>query len=129
LNSRTIKVNGENKVLITMQTVFPKPVVKLPEVDIPIAGARGYLSQGEDYQIIFMEFGQDVELPEHAHGEQWGIILEGKVDFTIGDHRRTYLKGDRYFIPDGVSHHGHIYAGLTVVEFFNQKDRYSIKRA
>lgn len=101
--------------------------MKLPEVDIPLEGAKGFLSQGKDYQIIFMEFDEDVELPEHAHKEQWGIILEGKVDFTIGDTRKTYVKGDRYFIPEGIRHHGHIYAGLTVIEFFNQKDRYQEK--
>ena len=108
--------------------IFPEPVRSLPEAEVPIAGCKAYVSQAEDHQVIFMEFSEDVELPEHAHKSQWGIVLKGKVDLTIGDTRKTYAQGQNYFVPDGVKHHGHIFAGLTVVEFFDQKDRYRLKK-
>lgn len=110
-----------------MNTVFPAPIIALPEADIPIKGAKGYLSQGDGHQIIYMHFSEDVELVEHAHRAQWGIILDGKVDLDIGGVMRTYGKGQNYFVPDGVKHHGHIYAGLVVVEYFDQADRYKRK--
>jgi quercetin dioxygenase-like cupin family protein len=110
-----------------MTTIFPVPIMALPEADIPIKGAKGYLSQGDGHQIIYMHFSEDVELVEHAHRAQWGIILDGKVDLDIGGIMRTYGKGQNYFVPGGVKHHGHIYAGLTVVEFFDQADRYRRK--
>lgn len=44
---------------------------------MPFEGVHAYLSQGEHHQIIFMHFEENVELPEHAHAAQWGIVLEG----------------------------------------------------
>lgn len=108
-------------------SIFPEPIRKLPEADIPIKGIKAYLSQDENHQIIFMEFSEDVELPEHAHAGQWGVVLEGKIELTIGGEKQTFLKGDRYFIPDGVKHSGRIYAGYADMTYFDQKLRYKIK--
>lgn len=110
-----------------MSKIFPDPVIDLPEADIPLKGIRAYLSQGENHQIIFMEFAEDVDLPEHSHESQWGIVLEGKIELTIDGVRKTYIKGDRYFIPKGIAHSGKIFAGYTDMTFFNQKDRYKEK--
>jgi quercetin dioxygenase-like cupin family protein len=110
-----------------MQSIFPGPVLSLPEADIPISGVRAYLSQGGDHQIIFMEFAEEADLPEHAHAGQLGVVLEGRIDLTIDGVPHTYKKGDRYFIPAGAKHSGKIYAGYADVTFFDQKDRYSIK--
>jgi len=45
-----------------------------------------------------MEFSEDVDLPEHSHTSQVGIVLEGKVDLVIDGVKNTFQKGDRYFI-------------------------------
>ena len=111
-----------------MGSIFPEPILRLPEAEIPVEGAVGYLSQGQGHQVVYMRFSKDVDLAEHAHRAQWGIIIDGRVDLTIGGTRRTYARGDNYFVPDGVKHHGHIHAGLTVVEFFDQPDRYKVKK-
>lgn len=111
-----------------MKTIFEEPILNLPEADIPLQGIQAYLSQGDNHQIIFMEFSEDVELPEHSHAGQIGIVLEGRIDLTIGGVKNTYLKGDRYYIPDNVKHSGKIYAGYADITFFNQKDRYQTKK-
>lgn len=103
---------------------FPDPILKLPKADIPLNGIKAYLSQGDNHQIVFMEFSEDVELPEHAHEGQWGIVLEGKIDLTISEVKQTFVKGDRYFIPEGVHHSGKIYAGYADMTYFDQKSRY-----
>ena len=110
-----------------MAEIFPEPIKNLPEVDMPFASYEAYLSQGENHQIIFMHFGEDVDLPEHAHECQWGIVLEGKIELTIDGKKNTFSKGDRYFIGKDVKHSGKIFAGYTDMTFFNQKDRYGIK--
>lgn len=109
-------------------TIFPDPIAKLPEADIPLKGIKAYLSQGESHQIIFMEFSEDVELPEHAHEGQWGIVLEGKIELVFNGIKQTFLKGDRYFIPEGVKHSGKIYAGYADITYFDQKSRYRPKK-
>jgi len=110
-----------------MKTIFPEPILNLPHADVPIKGVNAYLSQSNDHQILFMEFSEDSELPEHSHESQMGIVLEGKMDLTIDGVKNTYQKGDRMFIPKGVKHSAKIYAGYADITFFNQKDRYHIK--
>ncbi len=110
-----------------MKNIFPEPILKLPEADIPLKGIEAYLSQGEDHQIIFMKFNEDVELPEHTHESQWSIVFEGKIELVINGEKNVYTKGDRYFIPAGAKHYGKIYAGYSDMTYFNQKDRYTVK--
>lgn len=111
-----------------MSNLFPEPILALPEADIPLSGITAYLSQGEGHQIIFMQFAEDVDLAEHAHAAQWGIVLEGKIDLTIDGVFGIYGKGDRYFIPAEVKHSGKIYAGYADITFFGQNDRYGVKK-
>ena len=99
----------------------------MPEADIPVNSVKAYLSQSRNHQIIFMEFTEDVELPEHSHESQWAIVLEGKLDLTIDGTEHTYLKGECYYIPKGIKHSAKIYAGYADLTFFNQPDRYKIK--
>jgi len=110
-----------------MSEIFPEPIRNLPEADIPLSGIKAYLSQAENHQILFMEFSEDAEVPEHSHESQWGVVLEGKSDLTIDGVTRTYSKGDRVFIPKGAKHSARIYAGYADISFFNQKDRYKQK--
>ena len=110
-----------------MSNIFPEPIRKLSEANIPLNGLKAYLSQSKNHQIIFMEFTEDVELPEHSHESQWGIVLEGKIDLTIDGVKQTYSKGDSVFIPKGAKHSAKIYAGYADITFFNQPDRYKAK--
>lgn len=110
-----------------MTQIFPRPILDLPEADIPIKGMKAFLSQGLNHQIIFMEFSEDFDLSEHFHESQWGIVLEGKIDLIIDGVKSTLVKGDRYFIPKDVKHSGKIYAGYADMTFFNQVDRYKEK--
>jgi quercetin dioxygenase-like cupin family protein len=110
-----------------MRNIFPEPILDLPEADLPFDGVHAYLSQADNHQIIFMCFEKDVELPEHAHASQWGIVLEGRIELIIAGVKNTYGKGDRYFIPEGVRHSGRIFAGYADMTFFDQKDRYKAK--
>ena len=108
-------------------SIFTEPIINLPLADIPLQGITAYLSQGESHQIIFMEFAEDVNLPEHAHAAQVGIVLAGRIDLVIAGVPHTFVKGDRYTIPAGAVHSGHIYAGYADITFFDQKDRYGVK--
>jgi len=110
-----------------MSDIFPAPIRKLPEADIPVNGLQAYLSQSSSHQIIFMQFEQTVDLPEHAHAAQVGFVLEGRIDLLIAGESHIYLKGDRYWIPAGVFHSAKIYAGYADITFFDEPGRYRAK--
>ncbi len=107
-----------------MPEVFPEPIRSLPQADVPLSGSKAYLSQSESHQIVFWRFDEDVEVAEHSHEDQWGVVLEGKIDLVIEGVKRTYTKGDRVFIPKGAKHSAKIYAGYADISFFNERDRY-----
>lgn len=107
-----------------MKTIFPNFVNKLPLANIPLNGLKAFLAQEANNQILFMEFQENIEIAPHKHNAQWGIVLEGKIDLTIGGFKYTFSKGDRYEIPKDVVHSAKIYAGYADITIFNQKDRY-----
>ena len=115
---------GEEKI---MPSIFPEPILNLPEADIPLNGVKAHLFQGENYQIIFMEFEKDADVPEHSHESQWEIVLDGKVDYYENGVKHTYVRGDRFYIPAGTKHYAKVYAGYAAMAFFNQKERYKKK--
>ncbi len=110
-----------------MSDVFTKPITSLPQADIPLRGVEAHLLQGEDQQLLFMEFSHDAELSAHSHESQWGVVLEGRIDLVIGGIEYTFAKGDRYYISEGVEHSGKIYAGYADITFFDARERYSPK--
>ena len=71
-----------------------------------------------------MEFEKDVDLPLHSHAAQIGFVLEGKIELTIDGQRKTYRKGDKYYIPEGVAHSGKIFSGYADITFFDDPKRY-----
>ncbi|HEB76746.1 MAG TPA: cupin domain-containing protein [Nitrospirae bacterium] len=107
---------------------FPDIITSLPQADIPIEGLTSHLLQCADHQVIFMSFERDVEIPEHSHEAQWGVVLDGEMELTINGEKEVYGKGDTYFIPKDIPHSAKIKAGYRDVTLFSQKDRYRIKK-
>jgi len=101
-------------------------VRSLAEADLPSGGLRGWLLQSESGQVLFGESMSSVELtiPEHSHGDQWGVLIDGKIDLTIGGHTQSYSRGDTYFIPAGTLHQVRIYPGLRAIDYFADRDRF-----
>lgn len=107
--------------------MFPEFIEALPEVDLPFAGASGWLVQAEGRQVIFAAFDDSVEVPEHSHAEQWEFVLAGSVDLAIDGNMQTYSAGDNFYIPAGVPHAGTVHAGYKAMIVFNESDRYKPK--
>lgn len=106
---------------------FPDIITNLPEADIPVEGLRAYLLQSKNQQIVFMSFEKDVEVAEHSHEAQWGVVLDGQSELTINNIPYTFTQGDTYFIPKDVRHSAKIKKGYKDLTLFNQKDRYKAK--
>ncbi|UCG57252.1 MAG: cupin domain-containing protein [Phycisphaerales bacterium] len=110
------------------QSFFPEIITTLPEADIPVAGLRSHLLQGENQQIAFMSFEEDAEVPEHSHAAQWGVVLDGESELTIDGRVQRFGKGDTYFIGKGVKHSAKIRKGYKDLTLFDQKDRYQVRK-
>ena len=78
---------------------------------------------------MFYELPDGADLPEHAHGAQWGVVLRGSVDFTIGGETRTYGPGETYSIPAGVPHSAFMHPGTAGIDVFADADRYAARKA
>ncbi len=112
-----------------MKTIFPEAITNLPLADIPIKGLKAYISQGKGHQILYMAFEEDVDLLEHAHDAQYGVVLNGQIDLFIDGVETSFVKGDQYYIPAGVPHSGKIHAGYADITFFNEENRYGVIEA
>lgn len=106
---------------------FPNIITDLPQAEIPIEGLKAYLVQGSGQQVVFMTFENNVEVSEHAHEAQWGVVLEGEIEMAISDKKQIFKKGEMYFIPKDVRHSAKISAGYKDITLFNQRDRYQAK--
>lgn len=108
---------------------YPAFIMGFPAMDVPfpedIVQTRAIRS---DHGLCgFFTFLQDMVLPPHSHGAQWGSVIEGEIEFTIGGETRTYRPGDSYDIPAGVEHGARIKAGTRVIDVFEEADRYPLK--
>ncbi len=105
---------------------FPDIIRRHPAADLGLPGVESHVVQAGGQQLVFMSFDADVQLPEHAHAAQWGVVLDGEIDLTVAGERRLYRRGDSYFIPSGVPHVSRIRRGYKDVTLFDQPDRYGV---
>lgn len=103
---------------------YPEMITDLPEADIPFKGVRGWLMQGENQQIVFMDIAPIGGIPEHSHGAQFGVVLDGELTLTIDGETRLYQKGDSYFIPANAPHSATISDRVKVMDMFADANRY-----
>ncbi len=118
----TIMTSNEN-----VRFLYEEMLKNLPEADIPFEGLKGWILQGENHQIVFFDIEPIGKVNEHKHGAQWGMVIEGEIELTIGGVTRTYKDGDCYSIPEQVVHSAVFKKRTRVMDFFADKDRYRSK--
>ncbi len=77
--------------------------------------------------VVFFRFHQDVTIPPHSHGAQWGTVIAGEVALTINGQTRHHHPGDSYDIPAGTVHTVQVIAGTIAVDVFAEPDRYLLR--
>jgi quercetin dioxygenase-like cupin family protein len=111
----------------TKKLFFPDIIIRHPSADIPVDGVTSRLVQAGQQQFIFMEFDRDVNVTDHCHNAQWGVVLDGQMELTIDGQARMLTKGDSYFIDKDVIHSAKIKKGYKDLTLFDQADRYKEK--
>lgn len=106
---------------------FPEFIQSLPRPDSPVQMDARIVPN--PYCLpMFYEIDDDVEVPEHTHGAQWGVVLEGEMEMVIGGKSNIYRRGDSYYVPPGVSHVTRIRGGYRGIDVFADSDRYQPKQ-
>lgn len=98
---------------------------RLPRADLPMAGVVGYLLAGEHGQAVFFELPAGASVPPHSHGPQWGIVVDGEIELTIGGQTGIYRRGDAYAIGDGEVHSVRVLTPCLAIDVFADPNRYS----
>lgn len=108
---------------------YPDFIKALPGIDVPFPDdvVQTAVVRSDDALVVFFTFLQDLILPTHSHGAQWGTVVAGEILFTIGGDTKTYKAGDSYSIPAGVEHGARIRAGTRVIDVFEEADRYPVR--
>ncbi|KFE36828.1 cupin domain-containing protein [Thioclava atlantica] len=108
---------------------LPDFIRNFPALDLPFPEdvVQGRAVVSESGLVVFLTFLEDFDLPTHAHRAQWGTVLEGELELTIGDETRIYRPGDSYSIPAGMPHGARIKAGTKAIDVFEETDRYALK--
>lgn len=108
---------------------LPEIITRLPEAELPFPSTTVKTSvlQSSQGQLVFFQVLKDVEIPAHSHKGQWGTVLEGRIELTVGGETRMHGPGSSYYIPAGVVHSARVPAGSKVIEFFEEPDRYRLK--
>ncbi|MFV2034066.1 MAG: cupin domain-containing protein [Halocynthiibacter sp.] len=113
------------------KTSLPKFILDLPAIDVPFPDdvVSTNVVRSDQGLVVFFSFHKAMDLPPHSHKGQWGCVLEGLIELTIGDTTRTFHPGESYSIPAGVIHSARIPAGARVIDVFEEPDRYALKGA
>lgn len=106
---------------------YSEMITGLPEADIPFEGVRGWISQGPDHQVVFLDIAPIGVVAPHKHAEQWGIVVEGQMELTIDGETRRYGPGESYHIPAGVEHAATFLTRVRVIDVFGEPARYRPK--
>jgi quercetin dioxygenase-like cupin family protein len=77
------------------------------------------IASGEQEMIVWwnMKAGAHAAAHKHPH-EQIAWILKGKMEFRLGDERRTCGAGDVVVIPGGVEHEAFFPEDTDVIDVF-----------
>ncbi len=80
------------------------------------SGARARTPYGVNIMLSYLELDEGAEIPLHKHPhEQAGILLEGKLSLTIGEHTRLCEPGNLFIIPPNTPHAAKPVDGPAVV--------------
>ncbi len=107
---------------------YTKVITDLPEADIPFEGMKGWILQGQNHQLAFMQTEPKAGTIEHSHEyAEWGMIIEGEMEMTIEGKTRTLSKGDEFLIPARAKHKLVSLAKSRGIILFSERTRYQTK--
>ena len=95
-------------------------IESVPVIDVWGETVRARRIEGERITLAVVELAANAEVPEHRHeNEQVGMVIQGRVVFTIEDETRELGPGGTWCIPSGAPHHVDVGPdGAVVIDIF-----------
>ncbi len=92
----------------------------VPVIDVWGETIRARRIEGERITFALVELAANGQVPEHRHqNEQLGMVIKGRVTFTIDDETRELGPGGTWCIPSGAAHHVDVGPeGAIVIDIF-----------
>ncbi|HEY3963376.1 MAG TPA: cupin domain-containing protein [Planctomycetaceae bacterium] len=82
----------------------------------PVPGCRMRTPFGEHLMLSYLEMDDGAVVPLHSHPhEQGGMLLQGKLELTIGEETRLVEPGAMFLIPPNIMHKAVAVGGPVVV--------------
>ncbi len=76
----------------------------IPSIEVA-PGCRLRTPYGEHLMLSYLEMDEGAVIPMHHHPhEQGGMLLEGRLELSIGDDVRIVEAGSMFLIPPNVPH-------------------------
>lgn len=87
----------------------------------PAPGCRLRTPSGHQLMLSYLEMDAGAEIPMHHHPhEQGGMVIEGRLELTIGAETRVVERGTLFFIPSNTPHRAVAVDGpVTVLDAFS----------
>lgn len=83
-------------------------------------GINGVLHHSDSITCGHIRLSAGVLLPEHHHPhEQWTHVIEGELEFRIGNETLILTSGMCAMIPSGVPHAGRAITDCLAIDVFN----------
>ena len=57
-------------------------------------------------------------VPTHTHDVEWGIVVEGEIEMTLGSRVERHPAGSTHWIPAGLPHSFRFAPGTSSVHYF-----------
>jgi len=108
----------------TTKSFWPKEILALPQVAVPVAGVTGHTLKNHEKQVYFLHFEEGTSVPDHSHGAQWGYLVAGEMMLEIAGRTELFESGDVYYIPAGTKHRAVFSKASYVIDMSDELDRY-----
>jgi quercetin dioxygenase-like cupin family protein len=90
----------------------------MPKVKI-WEGITGSVYHSDSITVGHLDLVEGIHLPTHHHvHEQWSNVIEGTLEFTIGDQTHILTAGMSVHIPSNVPHSGKAHTACKVIDIF-----------
>jgi len=113
--------------LQTGRTIWPREILRLPQVEFHIAGVTGHSLTDSEKQVTFFRFDEGTVVPDHSHASQWGYLVEGEMTLEIDGRTELYEAGDIYHVPGGTKHRTSFSKESFVIDMGSDPRRYKLQ--